>query len=38
MVKRAVDVMGGVGVIFERGRLEGDFGNRGTQWVYRMEP
>lgn len=36
MVKRAVDVMGGVGVIFERGKLEGDF--RATQWVYRMEP
>lgn len=38
MVKRAVDVMGGVGVIFERGKLEGDFGSRATQWVYRMEP
>ena len=38
MVRKAVDVMGGVGVIFERGKLEGDFGNRGTQWVYRMEP
>jgi len=38
MVKRAVDVMGGVGVIFERGKLEGDWGSRGTQWVYRMEP
>jgi chromosome transmission fidelity protein 18 len=38
MVKRAVDVMSGVGVKFERGKLEGDFGNRGSQWVYRMEP
>jgi chromosome transmission fidelity protein 18 len=38
MVKRAVDVMGGLGVIFEHGKLEGDFGNRGAQWVYRMEP
>lgn len=38
MVKRAVDVMGGVGVVFERGKLEGDWGSRGTQWVYRMEP
>lgn len=38
MVKRAVDVMGDVGVIFERGKLDGDFGNRATQWVYRMEP
>jgi chromosome transmission fidelity protein 18 len=38
MVKRAVDVMSSIGVKFERGRLEGDFGSRGTQWVYRMEP
>lgn len=38
MVKRAVDVMSGVGVVFERGKLEGDFGGRATQWVYRMEP
>ncbi|TVY46507.1 Chromosome transmission fidelity protein [Lachnellula occidentalis] len=38
MVRRAVDTMGGVGVIFERGKLEGDFTNRATQWVYRMEP
>jgi chromosome transmission fidelity protein 18 len=38
MVKKAVDVMGGVGVIFERGKLEGDFGSRSTRWVYRMEP
>ncbi|PMD23364.1 hypothetical protein NA56DRAFT_569174 [Hyaloscypha hepaticicola] len=37
MVKRSVDVMGAVGVIFERGKLEGEFGGR-TQWVYRMEP
>jgi chromosome transmission fidelity protein 18 len=38
MVRRSVDVMGAVGVIYERGKLEGDFGNRATQWVYRMEP
>ena len=38
MVKRAVDTMGSVGVIFERGKLEGDFTSRATQWVYRMEP
>jgi chromosome transmission fidelity protein 18 len=38
MVKRAVDVMGGVGVTFERGKLEGDFGYKATQWIYRMEP
>ncbi|KAG4437563.1 hypothetical protein IFR05_006950 [Cadophora sp. M221] len=38
MVKRSVDVMGSVGVVFERGKLEGDFGNRAPQWVYRMEP
>ncbi|KAG0649130.1 Chromosome transmission fidelity 18 [Hyphodiscus hymeniophilus] len=38
MVKKAVDVMGEIGVIFERGKLDGDFGNRATQWVYRMEP
>jgi chromosome transmission fidelity protein 18 len=38
MVKRAVDVMGDVGVIYERGKLDGDFGSRATQWVYRMEP
>lgn len=35
MVKRAVDVMSAINVTFERGRIEGD---RGTQWVYRMEP
>ncbi|TVY81571.1 Chromosome transmission fidelity protein [Lachnellula suecica] len=38
MVRRAVDTMGTVGVVFERGKLEGDFTNRATQWVYRMEP
>lgn len=38
MIKRSADVMGTVGVVFERGKLEGDFGNRATQWVYRMEP
>jgi chromosome transmission fidelity protein 18 len=38
MVKRSVNVMGAVGVIFERGKLEGEFGSRTNQWVYRMEP
>ena len=38
MVKRAVDVMSSVGVFFERGKLEAEFGARTTQWVYRMEP
>ncbi|KAK2630583.1 hypothetical protein QTJ16_001403 [Diplocarpon rosae] len=38
MVKRSVDIMGAVGVVFERGKLEGDFGNRAPTWVYRMEP
>jgi chromosome transmission fidelity protein 18 len=38
MVKKSVEVMSAVGVIFERGKLENDFGNRATQWVYRMEP
>lgn len=45
MVRRAVDVMSEVGLIFEKGRLEDDSsGDVGagkyapTQWVYRMEP
>lgn len=38
MVKRAVNVMSDVGVVYQRGKLEGDFGARQTQWVYRMEP
>lgn len=38
MVKRAADVMASIGVTYQRGKLEGDFGSRGTQWVYRMEP
>ncbi|KAI9824391.1 MAG: hypothetical protein M1832_001926 [Thelocarpon impressellum] len=38
MVKRAVGVMSGVGVVFERGRLEGGMDVRGGGWVYRMEP
>ncbi|CAL3965403.1 unnamed protein product [Diplocarpon coronariae] len=38
MVKRSVDVMGSVGVVFERGKLEGDSGNRALTWIYRMEP
>ncbi|TGO13583.1 hypothetical protein BTUL_0067g00260 [Botrytis tulipae] len=41
MVKRAVDVMSEIGVIYERGRLEGsDVGAKwgASEWVYRMEP
>ena len=39
MVKRAVGVMSGVCVKFERGRLEAvETGGRGGNWVYRMEP
>ncbi|KAM0126615.1 hypothetical protein ACHAO1_009999 [Botrytis cinerea] len=41
MVKRAVDVMSEIGVMFERGRLEGsDAGAKwgASEWVYRMEP
>lgn len=38
MVKRAVEVMAVVGVTYQRGKLEGEFGARGTQWVYRMDP
>lgn len=42
MVKRAVDVMSEIGVVFERGRLEGsDVGAQkwgASEWVYRMEP
>ncbi|OBT45622.1 hypothetical protein VE00_03533 [Pseudogymnoascus sp. WSF 3629] len=38
MVKRAADVMASIGVTYQRGKLEGDFGSRVTQWVYRMEP
>lgn len=40
MVRRAVDVMLGVGVIFERGRLEDPnaaFGSK-VEWIYRMDP
>ncbi|KAB8301370.1 hypothetical protein EYC80_003246 [Monilinia laxa] len=42
MVKRAVDVMSEIGVVFERGRLEGNDAGAGkwgaSEWVYRMEP
>lgn len=41
MVKRAVDVMSEIGVIYERGRLEGsDVAAKwgASEWVYRMEP
>ncbi|ESZ99107.1 hypothetical protein SBOR_0517 [Sclerotinia borealis F-4128] len=42
MVKRAVDVMSEIGVVFERGRLEGSDSGAGkwgaSEWVYRMEP
>lgn len=42
MVKRAVDVMSEIGVVFERGRLEGGDAGAGrwgaSEWVYRMEP
>ncbi|OBT93704.1 hypothetical protein VE01_08038 [Pseudogymnoascus verrucosus] len=38
MVKRAAEVMASIGVTYQRGKLEGDFGSRVTQWVYRMEP
>ncbi|KAI9807685.1 MAG: hypothetical protein M1825_005626 [Sarcosagium campestre] len=37
MVRRAVGVMNGVGVRFERGRLESQLG-RDAAWAYRMEP
>jgi chromosome transmission fidelity protein 18 len=38
MVRRAVEVMTGVGVTFEKGRLELEAGGRDAGWVYRMEP
>ncbi|KAH0565203.1 hypothetical protein GP486_001403 [Trichoglossum hirsutum] len=38
MVRRAVGVMAGVGVTFERGRVEMEMGGRDGGWVYRMEP
>ena len=37
MLERAVGVMGGVGVTFERSRIEGGFGGTNS-YVYRMEP
>lgn len=44
MVRRAVDVMNELGVVFEKGKLEDDTTTgpgakyAPTQWVYRMEP
>ncbi|KAF7872345.1 hypothetical protein EAF04_003268 [Stromatinia cepivora] len=42
MVKRAVDIMSEIGVVYERGRLEGNDTGAGkwgaSEWVYRMEP
>ncbi|KAI9672497.1 MAG: hypothetical protein M1817_003263 [Caeruleum heppii] len=38
MVQRAVGVMGAVGIVFEKGRLESEIGGRNASWVYRMEP
>ncbi|KAI0998785.1 Chromosome transmission fidelity protein 18 [Podosphaera aphanis] len=37
MVKRTVEIMSGLNIIFEQGKLESDFGSV-TTWVYRMEP
>jgi len=38
MMKRAVDIMTEIGVIFEEGKLESDLGTRGTAWLYQMRP
>jgi chromosome transmission fidelity protein 18 len=38
MVRRAVGVMSGVSVTFERRRVELEAGGRDAGWVYRMEP
>lgn len=38
MVRRAADVMAAIGITYQRGKLEAEFGSRETQWVYRMEP
>ena len=38
MLARAVEAMGAVGVVFERGRIEGGLHSRGYNYVYRMEP
>lgn len=38
MVRRAVDIMSAIGVRYERGRLEQQFGERDIKFVYRMEP
>lgn len=38
MLRRAVGAMAAVGVVFERGRIEGGPQARGNNYVYRMEP
>lgn len=39
MVKRASEVLAEVGIALQKGKIEGDMlGNRGPQFVYRMEP
>jgi chromosome transmission fidelity protein 18 len=38
MLRRAVGAMAAVGVVFERGRIEGGPHARGNNYVYRMEP
>ncbi len=38
MILRAVGVMSAVGVIFERGRIEGCDHGYGNNYIYRMEP
>lgn len=38
MLRRAVGAMAAVGVVFERGRIEGGSQSHGNNYVYRMEP
>lgn len=38
MVRRAVNVMSGIGIRYERGKVEADAVGRPGGWVYRMEP
>ncbi len=38
MLRRAVEAMAAVGVVFERGRIEGGPLARGNNYIYRMEP
>lgn len=38
MLRRAVGAMAAVGVVFERGIIEGGQQSRGNNYVYRMEP